>query len=481
MEFEREYQKIMEAISLGDVRKHKLSKKHSGAYDEILDEVFGGKNRIILPFQIDHSNLNNAHMLFLKIDEFLDKHGYSVETIKDYIDGKAIKFKIDSDGKHIYDKKNPVKIGKLLQKYEEDGEIEVTSRKDGVKTTKKVIGKPLLHEFKNDPIRSANGEFLIVISRHPYDVAGSSTDRSWTSCINLGLEGVHYPTKERGVNRRYVMNDVSEGTLVAYVVSKDELYKGAGGEDKVKLQRPLSRILIKPHNSDIGKVYTIGNMYGGDYSEFYDVVKKWISENLNAKAAKVNNINAKRNPKLYSDWDKPVGFKLETLTNDVTILNKEAKMISAKYKNSEVIVDYDEDDEEDLFRIYIAFKYDISNCISFGKNKLNKNFKLNKELAKEIKSIFTPSDFYLTLEFAEVTDDGNIFSIQFQLDDDELTDLEQGRYSLKQIDEYLEWVEQDVDSKMCEIMQELGVLVSINESSQFNKNYQKIIEAITFR
>jgi DNA-binding transcriptional MerR regulator len=451
----------------------------------VLDEVFGGKNRIILPLQIDHSNLNTTHTLFLKIDEFLDKHGYSIETIKDYIEGKATKFKIDSDGKFIYDEKNPVKIGKLLQKYEDDGEIEVTTRKDGVKTTKKVIGKPLLHEFKNDPIRSANGEFLIVISRHPYDVAGSSTDRSWTSCINLGLEGVHYPTRRQGVNRRYVWSDVSEGTLVAYVVSKDELYKGAGGEDKVKLQRPLSRILIKPHNSDIGKLYTIGNMYGGAYSEFYNVVQKWISEKLNAKAKDVTDISVKRNPKLYSDWDNPVGFEFENLTEAAKVLAKRAKTISAKYKNSEIFVDYDEDDEEDLIRMYIIFKYNISNCYGFKKFKLNKKFKMNKELAKQIKNIFDPSDFYITLEVAEIIDNRNIsndiFNIQFKMEDEQITNLEYGQFALNTIDEYLEWVEQDVDPQICEIMQELGVLINVNESSQFDENYRKIIESIIFK
>ena len=66
------------------------------------------------------------------------------------------------------------------------------------------------------------------------------------------------------------------------------------------------------------------------------------------------------------------------------------------------------------------------------------------------------------------------------MDDDELTDLEYGQYALRAIDEYLEWVEQDIDPKICEIMQELGVLVSVNESLQFNEEYQKIIEAITF-
>ena len=468
MEFDREYRKIMEAISLGDAKKHKLSKKHSGAYDEVLDEVFGGKNRIMMPLNIDYSTINNAHLLFLKIDEFLDKHGYSVETLKDYIDGKAVKFKVDSDDTHIYDIKNPVKIGKLLQKYEEDGEIEVTERKDGKKTTKTVVGKPLLHEFKNDPIRATNGEFLIVISRHPYDVAGSSTDRSWTSCMNLGLDGINYPNRRQGVNLGYVTNDISEGTLVAYVVTKNELFKGAGGEDKVKLHKPLSRILIKPHNSDVGKVYTIGMMYGSQYQEFYEKVKEWITDKLNHKAKNADNINAMRNTNLYPDSDKPVGFEMKSISKEIKVLRREAKRISGKFKNANVFIDYDEYEDENFFSVWIHFKYNISKCMNI------KEFKMTEKISKQIKTIFDPGDFSIQLRRVDIID--NNFIISFELLDDDFDNPHHGMYKLKEIEEYLEWIKQNVDPEICEIMGELGLTNSVNESFRFNREYQKLLK-----
>jgi hypothetical protein len=302
---------MTEAISLRNAKKKRLSKKYSGAYNERLNEVFGGKNRIISRINIDYSNLDSP--LMKRIDALLDDEGYVVDGMDSYIKGFAYKvIKTDRAGYSRIDKKNPVKIGKLLQKFEVDGQIEVTDRKDGKKTTKWITGKPLLHEFKNDPLRSSNGEFLIVISRHPYDISGASTDRSWTSCMDLGLPRINYPkTKQNeGINRKYISKDIEEGTLVAYVVPMDELYKGPNGEEKVKLQKPLSRILMKPHNSDSGKVYTVGTRYGAQYPEFYQKVKEWVSKTLNNKLKGGDRIY--KNPKLYNDGDTPVDFEFNT-------------------------------------------------------------------------------------------------------------------------------------------------------------------------
>jgi hypothetical protein len=304
------YYQISEAISLRNAKKRKLSKKYSGAYNDRMNQIFGNKNRILSKINIDYSNLDSP--LFKKIDAFLDSHEYTIYDMSSYIKGLAYKYKYDNNDNLVIDRKNPVKIGKLLQKYEPDGQIEVTNRVNGKKTTKEIVGKPLLHEFKNDPLRATNGEFIVVISRHPYDISGASTDRSWTSCMDLGLPRINYPnTKQNyGVNRKYIPNDIKEGTLVAYVVSKDELYKGANGEDKVKLQKPLSRILIKPHNSDVGKVYTIGQLYGSKYPEFYQTIKEWVSKNLNNKLTGDEKIY--KNTALYNDSDVPVGFDFNT-------------------------------------------------------------------------------------------------------------------------------------------------------------------------
>lgn len=298
---------IAEAISLRNAKKKMLSKKYSGAYNDRLNEIFGDKNRLISRITIDYSNMDSP--LMKKINSLLYHQNYSIDGMSNYI--KGIAFKVN-DKTMSLDKKNPVKIGKLLQKYEPDGEIEITDRKDGEKTTKRVVGKPLLHEFKNDPMRSSNGEFLLVISRHPYDIAGASTDRSWTSCMDLGLPRINYPkTKQNtGINKKYIPKDIDEGTLVAYVVTMNELYEGPNGDEKVKLQKPLSRILMKPHPSDSGNVYTVGKMYGSQYPEFYDKLKQWVSKNLNNKLTGSEKVYKNRN--LYNDGDVPVDFEFNT-------------------------------------------------------------------------------------------------------------------------------------------------------------------------
>jgi hypothetical protein len=305
---------ISEAISLQDAKKSKLSKRYSGAYFDKLDKVFNNKNRIISKINIDYSHINSP--LMEKIDSFLSKVGYTIIDTESYIKGFAHSYKKNDDGSFKIDKKNPIRIGKLLQKHESDGEVEVTSRVDGKKTVKKVAGKPLLHEFKNDPIRASNGEFLLVISRHPYDVAGSSTDRSWTSCMDLGLSKIHYPktAPKKGINSKYVSKDILEGTLVAYIVPSSELFRGKNGEEKVKLNKPLSRILIKPHKSDIGPVYTMGRTYGTQYPEFSREILKWISQELNNEITP--DVKVFKNISLYNDGDTPVGFTFNT-GNDI--------------------------------------------------------------------------------------------------------------------------------------------------------------------
>ena len=68
--------------------------------------------------------------------------------------------------------------------------------------------------------------FYIVFSKHKYDVAGMSTGRGWTSCMNLFTGG----------NSRYIQYDIAEGTIVAYLVNNDDL----------NIQQPIARVAIKP-------------------------------------------------------------------------------------------------------------------------------------------------------------------------------------------------------------------------------------------
>lgn len=166
----------------------------------------------------------------VKIEQELSKNDYE---IVDYIKGLARKIGVE---------KNPVKLGKLLISFK---------RQD------------LVNEFNVDKSREGTkATYMVVISRHPYDIAGMSTDRGWTSCMNL----------KSGSNKRYVPLDIAAGSVVAYVTRTDDL----------DLKNPSGRLLIKPFVDVIGnKVIYFGiedKVYGTDVPGFTEVVRKWVHE-----------------------------------------------------------------------------------------------------------------------------------------------------------------------------------------------------------
>ena len=118
-----------------------------------------------------------------------------------------------SNGSH-----NIVKIGKILVK----GDV-------------KWNDAPAINFFNTDPIRlgkdiqtlSDENRLCIIVSDHPYDIAGMSYDRSWTSCMNI----------VDGDCKEMVECDIHHGTLVAYLCDTDD----------TNINRPYARFLIKPY------------------------------------------------------------------------------------------------------------------------------------------------------------------------------------------------------------------------------------------
>ena len=97
---------------------------------------------------------------------------------------------------------------------------------DALKHINNLINKyneiPEIKLYRENKVKS----FYIVFSKHRYDVAGMSTGRGWTSCMNL----------YSGINAHYVQHDVKAGTLVAYLVRNDDL----------NIKNPVARVAIKP-------------------------------------------------------------------------------------------------------------------------------------------------------------------------------------------------------------------------------------------
>lgn len=190
-----------------------------------------GQDRLVIPLKMvgKPASIDPPHMLA----KHLDEHGYDVE---DYAQGLA---KNRKNGMSI-------KIGKVLNKTDPSG--------------------ALLQKFNNDPSRDAvnhHSSTEVVISRHPHDVAGMSTDRGWTSCMNM----------DGGSNAHYLKHDIKCGTHVAYLVNK--------GDHEIK--NPIARISLKPFQSEDGKHTILGaesSSYGTHDNAFEQTVHEWTNDNF---------------------------------------------------------------------------------------------------------------------------------------------------------------------------------------------------------
>ena len=127
--------------------------------------------------------------------------------------------------------------------------------------------------------------FYIVFSKHAYDVAGMSTNRGWSSCMNL----------YQGVNARYIQHDVKDGTMVAYLVKNDDL----------NIERPVARVAIKPfvNIDDESNVFyePEERVYGTPPLTFLEVLTKIINDAQPGKSGRFKMVDT-----LYCDSKREV-------------------------------------------------------------------------------------------------------------------------------------------------------------------------------
>lgn len=195
----------------------------------IHNAIFNGKSRIYIPMPSQIANTTVSPTQH-KIENTLSDIGYQ---IADYAAGIAQK-KNDPTRK--------IKIGKLL------------------------TDKSLLQTFANDPYRAAStqsNELEVVISRDPVDIAGMSTDRGWTSCMNL----------DGGENNRYVPTEIRNGAIIAYLIRKT---------DK-NIDKPLARILLKPYYFKNHIILNPDKVYGTAPASFNEVVNDFCN-NVNSNS-----------------------------------------------------------------------------------------------------------------------------------------------------------------------------------------------------
>jgi hypothetical protein len=282
------YSDIVEmALPLSTAKQY--TKISGGKYKTLLDHVFNGKHRIYIPFDVPINqelvdyvitryrtetsyhrligllqNNTNTQDGYFTLSNSTSDDDMSVGSFKNYVDNvcyfvdnKTGEVKKDKNGNKI-----PYKLGKVIQKYLPN-ETE------------------LLKVFNEDPYRQIFGKKLkIAISRHPYDIAGMSTDRNWTSCMNLGTDKIVYKGKNddtkpiKGSNAQYVKDEVSDGTIVAYLITDNDN----------NIKKPISRCLIKPFaslSSSDEIYYNVSKIYGVPISQFKNELRKWADNNIN--------------------------------------------------------------------------------------------------------------------------------------------------------------------------------------------------------
>lgn len=218
----------------------------------------------------------------------------------------------------------------------------------------KVLSKQadLKKVFDNDPHRrqlvtASKGNKLVCISMHPYDIAGMSTDRGWSSCMNI----------RTGSNKKYVRQDIKSNTLIAYLVNPD---------DK-NINNPIMRVLLKKYTNANGSSsrYLTEVVYP-DASDkiFLTKVQEWVDENINAFTDKSSSPSIlERKSGLYVDGDSELGVMtlsrleeladigFEKLESVLDNLLARKKSIADRRKDREEFLYVDNASAKKLFKI----------------------------------------------------------------------------------------------------------------------------------
>lgn len=230
-----------------------------------LKDWFNGKNRIYLQLV---SNIN----IRLDHDSRIESDVQGLLSSKDY---QIIDYKKGLAKNKKYNRDE--KIGKILQKM-----------------------KPqLLQPFNNDPARQTTKQKPIVcISRHPYDIAGMSTDRGWTSCKNLGTKRIRSKGEDdqhEGQQSEYITTEVDK-LLIAYLISPND----------TNIQYPIARINIVPYinqNQPHDVIFAVAKLCYGqagvNYQPFIQTVSQWLDQKQAAR--QVSDGVYELDPDIYPD------------------------------------------------------------------------------------------------------------------------------------------------------------------------------------
>jgi len=253
-----------------------LFNKYKDIYKDIVPpEFYEGVNREAYRIYLPYISESKKSDIQLEIENVLKKNGFDVTDPKFYELGGGYNY-VTGDFK-FPGSKNNVKIGKIMNKMKRP---DLNDKYAGDKT------RSLANKRQDD--------YVICISRHAYDVAGADTDRRWTNCMTL----YHYNRYKdifiaKGQNVKYLLADVKEGTIIAFLLKMSEI-------DKDPVKDAYANINIKSYyNVDDPSDFVLipdNRIYGVADPKFKEIVFDWCKAiNENKKGY------YKMNSKLYQD------------------------------------------------------------------------------------------------------------------------------------------------------------------------------------
>ena len=204
-----------------------LFKSLGKEYDaNIHNNVFRGKSRIYIPLpDSDGADTPQQSATQSEVQKAVQSVGYKIDDYKSGIASKAD------------DPNRKIRIGKLIK------------------------DQKLLQQFANDKSRAATKQqqqnLVVAISRDPVDIGGMSTDRGWTSCMDL----------DGGINKRYVPTEIKNGAIIAYLINDDDR----------EISRPKARILLKPYYYNNHMIIVPDRVYGTAPRSFQRLVQQFAS------------------------------------------------------------------------------------------------------------------------------------------------------------------------------------------------------------
>lgn len=289
---------LNEAFPLSVAKKY-TQYKENRIESDFENKVFGNKNRIYIPLQKINpkkASRNIGLTIENRVENTLRRDGYEVI---DYVKGTC---------KKIGDTKNIYKIGKVLNKLNRDVEL-----------------KSFNNDFARNLANQGTDNLEVVISRHAYDIAGMSTGRGWTSCLEIGKE-----------NEKYIQPHIELGSLIAYVIDKSDR----------NIRSPKSRILINPYklfrksprHPEVTKYFS-AKIYGTFVPGFKETIDNWLEENQDIPYGTYSLSGG-----LYADdlWFKTKLHPLKDLKTKELVLENIKALHLTKYKiNDDLSVDID--------------------------------------------------------------------------------------------------------------------------------------------